>query len=175
MTKNQGLSLFELVLTLAILSITLAIALPSFAQLAQKNQTQTNAIILADAITTARALAVMRNKRSLLLAKGQWQQGWSLFVDINSNGVQDNNEPLISHQDRLEGVKIKGNGYLRDYVSFIGTGEGRSDGNGSESGAFIAGSLKICSDTPGPGIKLVLSRGGRLRMTDLTAEECAEI
>lgn len=175
MMKNQGLTLFELLLTLTILSIILSIGIPSFARIIRNNQTQSATAALVDAIESARSLAVMRNQRSLLLAQDHWEKGWALFIDSNSNGVRDQNEGVVSQGGALSGVKISANGFLQTYVSFIGTGEGRSDGGSSDNGAFLAGSIKVCPETEGEGYKLILSRGGRLRSENLSVAECAEI
>lgn len=175
MMRNQGLTLFELLLTLAILSLLLSIGIPSFTQAIHNNQTQSATSALIDAIESARSLAVMRNQRSLLLAQDSWENGWALFIDSNSNGVKDQNEQVLSQRGALSGVKISANGFLQTYVSFIGTGEGRSDSESSNAGAFLAGSIKVCPTTEGKGYKLILSRGGRLRTENLSSEDCEAI
>ena len=170
--KNQGLTLFELVLTLAISCTLLAIAIPSLATLAASQRTYFAANSLHDAINTARALAVAHNTRSLLLTNQTWQDGWVLFLDANNNLQKDDDEPIIRSYQKLPGVRISGNSAISQYVSFISTGESRQDGQGTELGGFLAGSLFICPESPGEGYKLILARGGRLRSTRLTQDEC---
>jgi len=168
--KNQGFSLFELILTLTICSLILALGIPAFTQQLQKSTTETATFTLVDAITYTRSLAIMRNQRSLMLAGGDWRQGWQIAMDSNENGIIDADEPVLAESRGISGVTITGNGTVARYFSFIGTGEGRSAS--PNGGSFLAGTLKICPLKPGSGYKLVLARGGRLRMAKLNASEC---
>jgi type IV fimbrial biogenesis protein FimT len=129
---------------------------------------------LLDAIETARSIAVFRNQRTVLLPdEGNWNKGWELFVDLNDDGVRSADEELISTSAALAGVTISASNTspLKNYVSYIGSGEGRKTGR-ANGGAFLAGTLKICPENKGKGVGLVLSRGGRIRMKNLTATEC---
>ncbi|QEI14277.1 prepilin-type N-terminal cleavage/methylation domain-containing protein [Cellvibrio japonicus] len=173
--KHQGFTLFELLITLVILAIILGIGLPSFSAQLQKTRVQTAVDLLINAIQTARSVAVAKNKRTLLIARDkEWHQGWYLFVDENQNGLQDIDEPTLLLAAPLKKVKIQGNSSVKTYISFVGTGEGRLIGKSPNSGAFMAGTLTICPEYKGTGIKLVLSRGGRLRYTPITEEECLQ-
>lgn len=171
--KHHGFTLLELLITVAILAIILAIAVPSFSSQIQASRTETARLELQAAIETARSLAVTRNKRSVLQATNEyWHQGWVLFVDLNQDGIQDDDEPSVQEMAPLEGVRISSNRPLAHTVSFIGTGEGRKPGK-VDAGAFLTGTIKICPEGEGKGYKLVLSRGGRLRSEKLSEEDCA--
>lgn len=171
--KHQGFTLLELLITVTILAIILAIAVPSFSSQIQSSRTTTARLELQAAIETARTIAVTHNKRSVLLASGDyWHQGWVLFVDKDQDGIQDEDEPSIREMAPLEGVRISSNRPLAETVSFIGTGEGRKPGR-MDAGAFLTGTIKVCPEGEGKGYKLVLSRGGRLRSDKLSEAECA--
>lgn len=173
MMKHQGFTLFELLITLLIMALILGLGLPSFSQQIQKNRVQAAAEELRQAVEAARTQAVMLNKRTLLQANESWHNGWTLFIDLNNDGNLGSDEPIIREGGPLEGIKIRGNSSVKEYISFIPTGEGRKAGR-ADGGAFITGTLTICPDKPGDGYKLVLSRGGRLRSQPINKTDCAK-
>jgi type IV fimbrial biogenesis protein FimT len=173
MMKHQGFTLLELLITLLITALILALAIPQFSEQIKKSRTQAATQTLLQAIETARTVAVMQNKRTLLVANGKWHEGWKLFVDLDNDGVEDPEEPIIHEASALKGIKITGNSPVQKYISFIATGEGRMAGK-ANGGAFLTGTLKICPERQGKGYKLVLSRGGRLRSQQLNEAECAK-
>lgn len=170
--KLQGFSLYELVVTLAITCITLAIAIPSFDNQIRESRTEVAALALLDAIETSRSTAVFQNTRTMLLAVDKkWHKGWVLFIDDDNDGVLDDEETTLRNEKEQKGVLITAKAPMDAYVSFIGTGEGRAPGK-AKAGAFLAGTIKICPERKGAGYSLVLSRGGRTRVAKLTTEEC---
>lgn len=173
MMKHQGFTLFELLITLLIMALLVGLVLPNFFHLVQKNRTEIATQSLLQAIEAARTIAVMKNKRTLLVAKDTWHDGWKLFIDLDNDGKEDPDEPVVQESDALKGVKITSNKPMQQYISFISTGEGRKAGK-SNAGAFITGTIKICPIDKGSGYKLVLSRGGRLRLQRIEEADCAE-
>jgi type IV fimbrial biogenesis protein FimT len=169
--KSRGLTLIELLITLSIASIVLAIALPSFSKQIEKAHTETSAKTFADAIETARSQAVFRNQRTVLLPKREWHLGWTLFVDADDDGIKDAGEVLILENAAIEKIKINDNFPGAKLISFIGSGEGRQPGRRNR-GAIIMGSMTICPKVSGEGIKLSLNRAGRLRSEKITYDEC---
>lgn len=169
--RQDGLTLIELLFTLLIVALLLGIGLPSFSNQIQSTQTRTSAIQLLESINATRTLAVSQGNRATMRHTGDWHQGWQIFVDLNDNGLLDEDETLVSEANPLKGVRVKGNSPLRDYVSFIQSGESRYVGK-ANAGAFQAGTFSICPELGGAGYKLVLARSGRARMDTLSAEEC---
>lgn len=173
--KQFGFTLFELLIVLLIASITLVIGIPSFSEQIKKSQTKVAMHDLLGAIESARSLAVQTNSRAVLLANQQdWTQGWRLFIDKNNDGELNGAEVTNSEKAALEHIKIQANTHVRNYISFIGTGEGRKIGV-ANGGAFQVGTIKICPIIKGEGYALVLSRGGRTRVKSLTLGECDAI
>jgi len=173
--KSHGLTLLELLITLTLISIVLAIGIPSFNQQISQVRTKTAMLTLLDAIETTRSTAVFRNARATLLANDKkWKEGWSLFIDTDDNGLPGNNETLISIQGKLKGVKISATSPMNAYVSFIGTGEGRKSGQ-TNGGAFLTGTIEICPEQPGDGYSLILSKGGRTRVDRLSKTYCENL
>lgn len=169
--RINGFTLYELLITLAVIAITLAIGIPSFNKTIQNTRTKTSTSELLAAIEQTRATAVFTGGRSVLAAKTQWHNGWRIFLDTNDDGVLDANEKIIAEQDKLDGVAIKGNHHVRELISFIDTGESRIPGR-ANTGAIMIGKLTVCPITQGPGYSIILSKGGRSRVSEMTKEEC---
>ena len=93
--KQQGLTLIELMVTLAVAIILVAVGMPLFSGIAANNRatTQTNALVTA--LNLARSEAVGRGADvSIRAAGGTWKQGWVVFVDDDEDGVVDDGEPI---------------------------------------------------------------------------------
>lgn len=173
--KHQGFTLLELLITLAVIAITLTIGIPSFNKTIQNNRTKTATLSLLDAIETTRATAVFRNKRVVLIATDtKWHHGWTLFVDNNNNGTLESDDETLLFNEKLIGVVSTSRSPMNAYVSFVGTGEGRQVSNNGDGG-FLAGTIKICPEKEGDGYSLVLSKGGRTRIGKLSVIECDAI
>lgn len=172
--KKLGFTLLELLIVLLITAILLAMAIPAFSEQIKKLQTKVAMYELLGAIESTRALAVGTNKRAVLLAKERdWAKGWEVFIDLNDDGEINDTETIKTERDKLKNIKIHANTHMQEYVSFIGTGEGRKVGR-ANGGAFQVGTIKICPERRGDGYTLIISRGGRTRVSNLTAAECDE-
>lgn len=173
--KQLGFTLFELLIVLLIVAITLVIGIPSFSEQIKNSRTKVAMHDLLGAIESTRSLAVHSNRRAVLLANQQdWGKGWTLFIDSNDDGELNGSESIQTAKSALKNIKIHANTHVRHYVSFIGTGEGRKVGK-ANGGTFQVGTIKICPTTKGEGYALILSRGGRTRVKPLTIKECNEI
>lgn len=170
--ESRGFTLFELMITLVIVCITLAIAIPSFDKQIRHSRTEAATLTLLSAIEASRSTAVFHNSRTMLLATNKkWHDGWILFIDTDDDGTLDNEETVVQSEAPLKGVFISARAPANEYISFIGTGEGRKPGK-RNAGALLMGTIKICPEQKGPGYSLVLSRGGRTRVAKLTEEDC---
>lgn len=173
--KPHGLTLLELLVTLAIFCITLLIGIPSFTKQIAESRTKTATLALLDAIETTRTTAVFRNQRVLLQSTNKkWHEGWTLFIDKDNNGTLDNGEETLAINEGLDAVVSHARAPINRYIGFIGTGEGRQLGAGG-TGGFLAGTIKICPLKEGGGYSLILSRGGRTRVGKLTNAACDAI
>ncbi|MFO1388722.1 GspH/FimT family pseudopilin [Cellvibrio sp.] len=171
---QQGFSLLDLITSTCIISILFFAGLPGLFHQVQNNKTKTFSQSLMGAIEFTRERAVSANKRTTLRRQIRWEDGWEIFFDTNENGIKDSTEEALVVQPASDGIKIKTNNPVDEYISFIGTGESRK-ADSHPGGAFLAGSISICAISPGKGYKLILARGGRLRMTELSSAECATI
>lgn len=169
----RGFTLFELLITLTIFVLLLTLGLPSFSKHIQNTRAKTATTELLAAVQKTRTLAISKNLRATLAPLGNWHHGWEVFIDTNSNGVRDNDETAVFQAPPVEGVRLSANDPIKDYVSFIGTGESAKAGR-IDGGSFQAGTFTICPLDEAAGYELVLSRSGRMRFTKAPSQSCEE-
>jgi type IV fimbrial biogenesis protein FimT len=88
-TKSKGLSIFELLVTLFLLSISLTIILPSFSETIKEQRLRQVSTEFRSAVVLARSEAVKRNRFLGLVPKGTWSQGWCVNIDDTSTTCND--------------------------------------------------------------------------------------
>jgi len=100
----KGVTLIELLVVLAIIAIALAWAMPHFGTMINKTRVTTTANDLVGAIAYARSLAVRNGRASVTIcandgpdecdAVGNWNAGFMLFTDSNSNKTREPGEAI---------------------------------------------------------------------------------
>jgi type IV fimbrial biogenesis protein FimT len=170
-----GFTLIDLLITLTVLSILLAFALPNLSAQVQDAQVKTATQTLLDSLELTRTHAVFANNRTTIRKQIDWVDGWEVFIDTNNDGILNNNETTIQKHEKLTGVRIIANRPVKNYVSFIGSGEGRNASGSNNTGAFQAGTFTICPKGQGKGYELILARGGRVRTNKIEAYDCSII
>jgi type IV fimbrial biogenesis protein FimT len=95
-TKQSGLTLVELMITLAVAITLLAVGVPMFTGIAANNRAtaQTNALVTALTLTRSEAIGRAADV-SIAASAGGWAGGWSVFVDTDADGVHDSGELLL--------------------------------------------------------------------------------
>jgi len=87
--KQRGFTLTELLITVAVLGVLLAVGLPSFKQLIASNRIATQANEFMVALNLARSEAVRRAEPVAIRsssANAEYGTGWKVFRDPNSDG-----------------------------------------------------------------------------------------
>lgn len=107
---SQGVTLLELMITVAIIAILGSIALPSFSSALQSNRVATTSNEFMASVAYARSEA-MRNNRGAVMCPssngsscgGTWADGWIVWADRNADGVRQNTqeERVLRRQDAL--------------------------------------------------------------------------
>lgn len=97
-SNEGGFTLTELMVSIAVLSVVLAVGVPSFSSLIARNRisSQTNEFIAA--LNVARSEAVRRAAPVALrssTADSQFATGWDVFTDADGNGVKASGDTLI--------------------------------------------------------------------------------
>ena len=91
--QNKGYSLIELLVSLAILGILLAVALPNFQDTIESNVTNSQAKLFMTTLNLARSEAIKRGTNvgicpsndGLDCDAASWSTGWAVFVDVNGD------------------------------------------------------------------------------------------
>lgn len=169
-TGARGFTLVELLVTLSVLAILLAVAVPSFQGTIASNQLTSRTNELVSALNLARSEAIRRGTRVTLCksssgtacsSTGDWEQGWIAFVDTTRSGTTasvDSGETILSVQQATSGsTLIKGSSNVAAYVSFGADGRPRT-----LAGAFTSGKLLTCSTST------ALSNSVRAREVELS-------
>jgi type IV fimbrial biogenesis protein FimT len=147
MEKESGFTLIELMITLVVLAVVLALGIPSFQQFIKNNRLagQTNDLVLA--IQMARNEAVKRGSGAVICASDDqatcsendnWTTGWIVFTDIG----QDGNLDLDANEDGIEDCE-KDDCIVRTRGSLI---KGTLSGNGSNRVQFRPDGLLSAGD-----------------------------
>jgi len=143
--KRQGFTLIELMITIALVAILLSFAGPGFVELIRRNQVRSITDDFYTAYNTARSEAVKRNQQVTVCASSDgascdadnWDSGWLMFIDENSNGAVNGGEDVVHKGEALPG------GYtLRADAPYSSSITMNPDG--SVNG--INGSFRVCSD-----------------------------
>lgn len=198
LSRSSGFTLIELMVTVAIVSILLIVAVPSFQTVMNSNRLTTAANEFVGSFQAARAEAIRYNRRVVIClstnpnaatptcaaADATNATGWIVFMDANTNGTYsatDCDAVNTSICDRLlraaapaAGVRILGSSNLAGKVRI----DFRSDGLARRStGTVLSGTVRMCLPTgrPAENIRNVNIRGGGVVVTRADGNKaCAE-
>ncbi|MDQ6638508.1 MAG: GspH/FimT family pseudopilin [Pseudomonadota bacterium] len=125
--RPAGFSLIEMLTTMSIIAILLAIASPGLASLSSANALSSAQGELAAAMMLARGEALKRSTTVGLAATSpvrgaEFSGGWIVFVDANGNGTFDSGETIVRQQPAFHGdVRVATSGGTT-VVAFNGRG-----------------------------------------------------
>lgn len=142
--RSSGFTLMELLVTIAVVGVLLAIAVPSFQSLFNRNRVATVVNDLLGGLYYARTEGIRRalptticmsSNQTSCATTGSWANGWIVWVDLNSNGTLDTGELVRTH-----GPINAGNTALSaSQTSYTFTAQGALVSGGS------AGTFKVCT------------------------------
>jgi type IV fimbrial biogenesis protein FimT len=131
--KEAGFTLIELIVTLVVAGIVLAIAIPGFQPLIRSNLASTQAGDFMTFLNLARSEAIMRNQSITMCrsadgascsSSGSWDQGWIVFVDPDGDSVVDAGETVLRVREAFKGnASISAGSEVAAAITFSGTGE----------------------------------------------------
>jgi type IV fimbrial biogenesis protein FimT len=118
--RNQGFTLFELILTLTLAAILVSIAVPSFSATLARQRQHVEINALFHAIHLARKESIMRRKVVSICpsldgencdAARDWSTGWIVFEnsDRDSPPRVDSGESVLLRHAVADGVQIQAN------------------------------------------------------------------
>ncbi len=175
-STRQGFSLVELLIAVAIFGLIVLATGPSYRNWIAAQQLANHAHFLAGTLNQARSEAIKTGYRVNLCKSSDrqqcaddgsgWELGWILYIDENQDGEVSDGEKVI----RIEGppgngITVRGNRPVGDYVSYTSLGHARM-----LSGALQMGTFVVCK--PGQdALQVVLANSGRARVQP-TGQRC---
>jgi type IV fimbrial biogenesis protein FimT len=169
---QTGVTLMELLMTLGIVSLLVAIAVPGFGAMLDRLRVTTAAAQFQEAISLARAEALRRHTRVDLipLRDASWASGWQVLIDADNDHQADAAEIVLHRGPTLPpGLRIEAR--LRDpkaYLAFDVSGRPRSAASSAVpqigSVVFVAGNEQR---------KIIISFLGRVRSCDPVRDKTA--
>jgi type IV fimbrial biogenesis protein FimT len=168
---RRGYSLVELMITVAIGGALLAVGVPGYRYWIASYHQLSHAQYLAEMLNLARSEAIKRGDRVNLCKTqdrlqcaddGGWENGWILFVDANRSGAidrSDSEEPVLRVDGPApDGITVRGNRPVEDYVSYTGWGHARMLNGALQMGTFV-----VCRQGMDE-IHVILANSGRARI-----------
>jgi len=163
----RGFSLIEVVVVIAVAAILAGIALPSFAALMRETKLTASTNDLLGTLYFARSEAVKRNRRVTICTSSThsdcardigWDRGWLVFEDADGDGQRDVAEQILGSGARRDSdLTMWGDDSVRDYISYVPTGETRKS-----TGALQMGAVTACDE--GIAKRVVIAATGRPRI-----------
>lgn len=190
MKKNTGFTLVELMITMFIVGILLAVGVPSLKIMMQGNQWVATSNELVSALHVARSEAIKLNKKvticissdgtSCLTNSNKWQKGWIIFVDANGDQIGTgancetitdiNSDCLLRVHDAIDDSQLSVTGKFDSINQDIEFFTFSSRGLPKDNGAPRSGTLNVCSYDDSNNIidsrAVVLGISGRVRVSD---------
>ncbi len=164
----SGFTLVELVLGLALAAGLVCLALPVYGDWIADYQVLNHAQKLAGTMAIARSEALKRGRPVNLcksadlrdcIATGGWEEGYIVHVDGDRDGGVDTGERTLRVEGpATQGITIRGNRPVADYVSYTSLGTTRLLRGGLQMGTFT-----VCKSGR-RAVDVVLAHSGRARI-----------
>ncbi len=168
---SKGFTLVELLVTIAIGTLLMVVAVPSFVAF-QKNAQLSDAVSnLIAAINVARANAMKQGVDSYLVPNSgtNWKTGWVVYADTNWNQTYDvGTDPIILSFEALApsvSIGTTTSSLTDGYVRFNGSGYPRLKNNG-----FGGGRLVMSNGTRSSSV--IIDPAGRVRSCTTGSTGC---
>ena len=160
--KQNGFSVIELMITIAIAALLVTVAIPGFTRLIEGTKVRSALFSLQNQIQTARESAVFDNHTVTMcpLFNGSctdlWNKGYAIFFDLNANRKFDPEDTMISQYAPLPNVTLLWNPVKNsNALQYSATGATYKT---TQNGTF-----SLCSDNAFvPAYGIIINRQGRM-------------
>jgi len=160
-TNQQGFTLIELMITVILVGIVAAIALPSFNSSIARGQVSSTANRIVGALNYARAEATKRGTEVTIAlttanATNSWADGYQVWLDADGDSTVNGTE-----------VALRSFESINPSLALTGSAAAlRFDGRGFASGAHT---LNLCTAEAGAEDRQIsVALSGRVEITDFT-------
>jgi type IV fimbrial biogenesis protein FimT len=151
----RGFTLIEVLVTISIAVILMALAVPSFTEIMTRNRLVTYNNEFVAALATARSEAIRRGTTVSVCKRasdtscvgGAWSNGWLVVVntgDVNPASSAPSGPVLRVHEALSSGYTLNANNNFKNYVTF------QPDGSANQIGTFA-----FCRDNQTVGARSV--------------------
>ena len=167
----RGLTLLEILTTMAVGAILFGIAVPGMANLIEQNRLTTHVNNLRASLSLTRSHAVHENTHAVIcksadglscIREGKWTQGWIVFADDDRNRRRSEDERLLQVNQAIStNTQIEYRAFgSRHYVTYRPSGMTRTNGT-----------FYVCNPkAPKRSKALILRKSGRIRLSDTRAD-----
>lgn len=131
--RHSGFTLIELMITIAVAAVLLAIGLPSFQQSLRSNRVATATNEMIGALSLARGEAIRNNGGGAVCPStngtacgGAWSDGWLVWADTNGNSALDAGEAVLRYSQGSPRLAVSNSGGT---VAFDARGRRRAAGD----------------------------------------------
>lgn len=170
--RASGFTLLELMVTIAVASVLIGLAIPSFSDMMRNNRLTTYTNELVTALNLARSEAVKRAVQVTILRKSAtnsvWESGWEVFVDNNGDGIRNGTDALLRDYPQLTtGYTIRSGANYSCWLAFTSAGVVRASNSSCTGGGLSNDSFRVCDPSADKTISrtIALNTIGRARTT----------
>jgi len=153
--KYQGFTALELLVTMAIIAILLAMGVPAIKNYSWNLRMKSAMDLLQTDLKLARGIAISHNIQTIICpstnrddCSGQstWQDGWIVFTDLNADRQKQEGEPLLKQADAVTMLNISSaasRSNLRFYPNGSAPGSNTTILFCDKRGAALAGTITL--------------------------------
>lgn len=164
MRLQRGVTLIELVITIAIAAILIALAVPSFRIMLANAQIRTAAQGLHDGLQLARVEAIRRNER-VIFSKGS-QSAWTVSIESDGSTVQTR---PYTEGSTVATVSVTPNGAAQVTFNALGRVVANTDASSSISQLDIDVPGTVIAAVDSHELRITITTGGAIRLCDPNA------
>lgn len=179
--KNHGFTLIELIVTMAVFGIVVAIAAPNMSSFLDSNRRAAQVNTFVSALNLARSEAVKRNTDITICTRNDagtacdntkaWDNGWLIFLDNNTLGTVDAGDTILRVYEKIYKRETPKDVTLKETVA-----DARFLTYQSRGQASITASFERCDDNgPAQARAIMITTSGRIRLSKDTSVDTDRI